>query len=306
MIMQTKWNSNNIPTQEGKTILITGANSGLGLGTAKVLAKKDALIVMAVRDMDKGAKAFNEILKETPNAKLDMMQINLSDLGSVKRFAQEFKTKYQKLNILINNAGVMMPAKRFETKQGFEGHFGTNHLGHFVLTKELLDLIEETPNSRIVTLSSLYARMEDGNIYWEDLQFKKEYHKVKSYAQSKLANLMFGLELDGRLRKKGSNTISVMAHPGYTATNLQQHLGWQGKILNLLVAQRLEMGILPTLRAATDPTVKGGEYYGPASMNNWRGYPILNEPTEKALDLNERKKLWSISEKLTNTPFQLS
>jgi NAD(P)-dependent dehydrogenase (short-subunit alcohol dehydrogenase family) len=200
----------------------------------------------------------------------------------------------------------MMPAKRFETKQGFEGHFGTNHLGHFVLTKELFDVIESTPNSRIVTLSSLYARMKEGDIYWNDLQFEKEYDKTKSYAQSKLANMMFGLELDKKLKEKNSETISVLAHPGYTATNLQQHLGWQGKVLNFLVAQKLEMGILPTLRAATDPNVKGGEYYGPAKMNNWRGYPIVNKPAEKSLNLNEREKLWEISEKLTSTHFQLN
>lgn len=303
--MSGKWNIANIPSQKGKLFLITGANSGLGLGTTKVLVKKGAEIVMAVRNIEKGKKAYDEILQEFPNAQLSMMQVDLSDLNSIQQFTQKFKEKYHKLDVLINNAGVMMPVNRFETKQGFEGQFGTNHLGHFVLTKELFDLIEQTPNSRIVTLSSLVAKMRKGDIYWDDLQFENTYDKMASYAQSKLANMMFGLELDKKLKEKGSDTISVLAHPGYTATNLQQHMGLQGKIMNLLFAQKLEMGILPSLRAATDPNVKGGEYYGPEKMGNWRGYPIINEPAEKALHLNDRQRLWKISENLTNTEFQI-
>lgn len=304
--MNAKWNANNIPPLKGKTILITGANSGLGLGTTKALVKKNANVIMAVRNIDKGTKAFNEILQETPNASLDMMQVDLSDFNSIKQFAQKFKSKHNKLDILINNAGVMMPVNRFETKQGFEGQFGTNHLGHFVLTNALFDLINKTPNSRIVTLSSLVAKMKSADIYWNDLQFMNEYHKMKSYAQSKLANMMFALELDKKLKESGSDTISVLAHPGYTATNLQKHMGLQGKIMNFLMAQKVEMGILPTLRAATDPNVKGGEYYGPAKMSNWRGYPIINEPAEKALHLEDRQKLWAVSEELTNSQFQVN
>lgn len=304
--MSTKWNTANIPSQKGKVFLITGANSGLGLGTTKALVKKGALVVMAVRNIEKGTKAFNEILHETPNANLDMLQVDLSDLDSVKQFAGKIKSKYDKLDVLINNAGVMMPVQRFESKQGFEGQFGTNHLGHFVLTNELFDLIEKTPKSRIVSLSSLVAKMKGGDIYWDDLQFENSYDKMNSYAQSKLANMMFGLELDKKLKESGSKTISVMAHPGFTATNLQQHMGLQGRIMNFLMAQKLEMGILPSLRAATDPNAKGGEYYGPAKMNNWRGYPVINEPAEKALNLKERQKLWKVSEELTNTQFQIN
>jgi len=303
--MSTNWNTTNIPSQKGRIFLITGANSGLGLGTAKALVKKDAHVVMAVRNMNKGTIAYNEILQETPKAKLDLLQVDLSDLNSVKQFAVEFKSKYDKLDVLINNAGVMMPVQRFETKQGFEGQFGTNHLGHFVLTNELFNLIEKTPNSRIVTLSSLVAKMKGGNIYWDDLQFVKSYDKMNSYAQSKLANMMFGLELHKMLKDSGSKTISVIAHPGFTATNLQQHMGLQGRIMNFLMAQKIDMGVLPSLRAATDPNVKGGEYYGPAKMSNWRGYPIVNTPAEKSLNLNDRKKLWEISEQLTNSQFQI-
>lgn len=303
--MNTKWNINNIPSQKGKIFLVTGANSGLGLGTTKALVKKEALVVMAVRNMDKATKAINEILQEVPSAKLDMLHLDLSDLNSIKQFAKEFKSKYDKLDVLINNAGIMMPAKRSETKQGFEGQFGTNHLGHFVLTSELYELIEKTPNSRIVTLTSLAAKMKSGNIYWNDLQFQKSYNKMDSYSQSKLANMMFGLELDHKLKETGSKTISVLAHPGFTATSLTRHMGLKGKIMNFLLAQKLEMGILPSLRAATDNNAKSGEFYGPARMNNSRGYPIINESAEKALNLNERQKLWKISEELTNTPFKI-
>lgn len=304
--MSTNWNTTNIPSQKGKIFLITGANSGLGLGTTKALVKKGALVVMAIRNIDKGKEAINEILQETPDAKLDILQVDLSDLNSVKQFAKKFRSKYDKLDVLINNAGIMMPVQRIETKQGFEGQFGTNHLGHFVLTSELFDLIEKTPNSRIVTLSSLSAKMKAGNIYWDDLQFKKSYDKMNSYSQSKLANMMFGLELDNKLKEAGSNTISVLAHPGFTATNLTRHMGLRGKILNFLMAQKLEMGILPSLRAATDTHAKSGEFYGPAKMNNSRGYPVLNELAEKALNLNDRQKLWKVSEELTNTTFQIN
>ncbi|WP_109831520.1 oxidoreductase [Reichenbachiella versicolor] len=301
--MKTKWNTKNIDSQKGRIILITGANSGLGLGTAKALAMKGAHIVLAVRNMDKGAFATKELLKEIPNAKVDLLKVDLSDLNSVRSFADRFKSKYDKLDVLINNAGVMMTEDRFQTMQGFEGHLGTNHLGHFVLTKELIDLIGETENSRIVTLSSVYAKMKPADIYWDDLQFEKKYNKEKAYAQSKLANMMFGVMLNKKLYESGSKTISILAHPGYTATNLQRHMGLIGKVMNFLIAQKIEMGILPVLRAATDVNVKGGEYYGPEKMSNWRGYPVINTLADKALDDNELKKLWKISEELTQTNF---
>ncbi len=305
--MSNKWNTNNIPSQDGKLIVVTGANSGLGLGTTKELVKKGAQVVMVVRDMNKGKQAETEILSETPNAQLDVMQMDLSDLDSVRDFAQKFKDKYKKLDVLINNAGVMTPPERFETKQGFEGQFGTNHLGHFVLTSELFEVINNTPNSRIVTVSSAVAKFKDADIYWSDLQFEKTpYHKMKTYAQSKLANQLFGKELDQKLKSIGSQTLSVMAHPGYTATKLQRHMGLMGRIMNVLMAQKLEMGILPTLRAATDTNVKGGEYYGPLKMNNLRGYPELNTLADKAEDSKERIKLWNISEELTNTKFEIN
>lgn len=301
--MSANWNTQNIPSQKGKLFIVTGANSGLGLETTRELAKKDAQVIMAVRNLEKGKTALNDIKKDAPNANLELMQVDLSDLNSVKNFAKEFKNKYDKLDVLINNAGVMMPVKRFETKQGFEGQFGTNHLGHFMLTKELFDVIDNTPNARIVSLSSLVAKMKKGHIYWDDLQFEKSYDKMASYSQSKLANMMFGLELDKKLKEKNSGTISVLAHPGYTATNLQKHMGLQGKIMNFLFAQNVKMGILPTLRASTDANVQGGEYYGPKKMGNWRGYPVLNEPNAEALNRLTTQKLWDITEQLTETKF---
>lgn len=292
-----------MPSQEGKIFVVTGANSGLGLGTSKELLKKGAKVVMAIRNMEKGKAALQEIINEIPQADVELMKLDLSDIDSVKTFAKAYKEKYSKLDVLINNAGVMMPVQRFETKQGFEGQFGTNHLGHFVLTRELFDLIEKTEKARIVTLSSLVAKMNKAKIYWEDMQFEKSYDKMASYAQSKLANMMFGIELNKKLNEKQSKVLSILAHPGYTATNLQQHMGLQGRVLNFLLAQKVEMGILPTLRAATDPEAKGGEYYGPAKMANWRGYPVLNEPNSMALEGEHTRRLWEVSEELTKVKF---
>ncbi|KXX66903.1 oxidoreductase [Flammeovirga sp. SJP92] len=301
--MMSNWTVDNMPSQKGKTFLVTGANSGLGFGTSVALAKKGAKVIMTARDLSKGTKAMFDLKKEAPTADVELMQLDLADLNQVKAFANAFKEKYQQLDVLINNAGVMMPAKRDETKQGFEIQFGTNHLGHFVLTNELLEILEKTPDSRIVVLSSLVAKMNKADIYWDDLHFEKSYDKMASYAQSKLANMLFAAELDRRLKKQRSAITCIMAHPGYTATNLQQHMGWAGRILNFLMAQKVEMGILPTLRAATDPNAKGGEYYGPAKMGNYRGYPVLNEPNKMVDDNGANQKLWQLSEQLTNTNF---
>ncbi|MEM8895257.1 MAG: oxidoreductase [Bacteroidota bacterium] len=301
--MNRNWTTENIPDQTGKVFLVTGANSGLGLGTSKVLASKGAKVVMTARNLQKGQAAIDEIKSDVPNADLDLMQLDLADLNSVKEFTAEFRSKYPQLHVLINNAGVMMPVTREQTRQGFEVQFGTNHLGHFVLTHDLLDVIENTANSRIVVLSSLVAKMSKADIYWDDLQFEKSYDKMAAYAQSKLANMMFASELEQRLKERKSKVICLMAHPGYTATNLQQHMGLQGRIMNYLMAQKLEMGILPTLRAATDTNAKGGEYYGPAKMRNFRGYPILNQPNATVNDRKETQRLWQLSEELTHIQF---
>ncbi|WP_196888815.1 oxidoreductase [Aureivirga sp. CE67] len=302
--MSKNWNTNNIPFQNEKVFLITGANSGLGFGTTLELAKKGAEIIMAVRNLEKGREAVNKIKSEVPNAKLDLMQLDLGDLNSIKEFSEKFKSKYSKLHVLINNAGVMMPVSKQITKQGFELQFGTNHIGHFTLTKYLFPVLNQTLDARIVTLSSLVAKMDKADIYWNDLQWDKSYDKMASYAQSKLSNMMFGMELSKLLKENNSHVKSILAHPGYTATNLQKHMGVQGIVMNFLLAQKVKMGILPSLRAATDPNAKCGEYYGPEKMGNWRGYPVLNEINPDADKRDLTQKLWLKTEELSGVKFE--
>jgi NAD(P)-dependent dehydrogenase (short-subunit alcohol dehydrogenase family) len=299
----TDWTIEDMPDQSGKTILITGANSGIGLGAAKELARKGAKVVLAVRDTNKGRSALSEIREVAPMAEIDVMQLDLADLDSVRAFATNFKEKYEQLHVLINNAGIMIPKQRMNSKQGYEIQFATNHLGHFLLTGELLELLERTPNARIVTLSSVVTKMKAADIYFDDLQFEKKYDKMAAYCQSKLANLMFTVELQKKLADAGSSTLSVAAHPGFTATNLQKHMGILGVISNFLIAQKLDMGILPTLRAATDPDVQGGEYYGPLKMGEYRGYPELNKLPARTTDTSAMANLWEVSENLTHTKF---
>lgn len=301
--MSQHWDEKNIPSQKDKVFLITGANSGLGLESAKALAWKGAHIVMAVRKNLKGQAALNGIKKENPTVSAEVMELDLADLDSVQHFTDQFKSRYQKLDVLINNAGVMIPKHRGETAQGFELQFGTNHLGHFALTAQLLDTLLATPKSRIVTLSSLVAKMKNAHIYWNDLQWTSYYDRSAAYAQSKLANQMFGVELQERLKKKKADTISVLAHPGYSSTNLQRHLGALGDVMNMIAAQSVKIGVLPQLRAATDPAVTGGEFYGPTKMNEYRGYPDKVSLAEAATDAAARKRLWELSEKLTDQKF---
>lgn len=296
------WTADEIPSQQGKTILITGANSGLGLEATKVLSSKGAYIIMAARNLESGNEAIAKIKKENPNAKLELMQLDLSDFASIHQFSEEFHKKYKQLDVLINNAGVMFPAKRELTKQKFEVQFGTNHLGHFLLTSLLLDILKNTPNSRIAIQSSGQhkAKMGKPDIYFDDLNFDKGYNKYIAYTQSKLANLLFAYELDRQLKANKIDITVVAAHPGYTKTNLVRHSGFivQAIITNIL-AQKVEMGTLPILRAATDTSVKGGEYFGPTKMNEMRGYPELVMSSDKSYDKGLAERLWKVSEKLT-------
>ena len=217
------WTTNNIPSQQGKTFLITGANSGLGFEATKVLSKKGAHIIMTARNLQKGNEALEAIKKENPNAKLDLMQLDLADFYSIRNFSNEFHSKYSKLDVLVNNTGVMNPPKREVTKQHFSVQFGTNHLGHFLLTGLLLDILKNTPNSRVSVQSSIVHKTESmkPDIHFDDLNFEKSYNRDQAYAQSKLANLLFAYELDRRLKTNNINTIVTVAHPGYTKTNLQ-------------------------------------------------------------------------------------
>ena len=293
-----RWTSNEIPNQKGKVIIITGANSGLGLEAAKVLCKKEATVILAVRNVEKGDEAIAEIKKEIPNAHVEVIPLDLSDLDSIRKFSEEFHAKYSQLNVLINNAGVMFPAKREATKQGFELQFGTNHLGHFLLTGLLLDIIKKTPGARIATQSSIYHKMK-ADIHFDDLNWEKSYNKELGYAQSKLANLLFTYELDRLLKSHQINAVSVAAHPGYTSTNLQRNMGFLGTIANALIAQSVEIGTLPILRAATEENLSGGEYFGPTKLNEMRGYPEKVASSVQSHDQVLAKKLWEVSEKLT-------
>lgn len=304
----SNWTADKIPSQQGKTILITGANSGLGLEASKVLSKKGAQIIMAVRNLQKGKEAVEAIKKENPKANLDLMVLDLSDFDSIRKFSSEFHSKHSRLDILINNAGVMAPKNRELTKQGFEVQFGANHLGHFLLTGLLLDILKKTPNSRVAVQSSLVHKQKNyggADIFFEDLNFEKSYNKDYAYGQSKLANLMFAYELDRQLKSHNISTIVAAGHPGYTNTNLQKNYGFfVSVIMNNLVAQKVEMGTLPILRAATEEGLKGGEFFGPTKMNEMKGYPELVKSSDKSYDKQIAKRLWEVSEKLTGFTYK--
>lgn len=300
----SNWDSSTIPALDGKVIIVTGANSGLGFGSTKELAHKGATVIMAVRNTDKGEQAAKEIKAEVPNAQLDVMALDLGDLESVEAFAGNFTQRYARLDVLMNNAGIMQPAERMTTQQGFEVQFGVNHIGHFALTGHLLETLNQTPDARIVTVSSIYANVAKGKIYWDDLQFEKNYDREAAYAQSKLANQMFTIELNERLKASGASTISVAAHPGYTATGLQRHMGLLVSMMNVVVAQNLEMGVLGQLRAAIDPNVGGGEYYGPTKLGGMRGYPQAVNMNPITHDAAEREKFWALSEELSGVTYE--
>lgn len=283
-----------------RTIIVTGANTGLGYENTLSLSKMGAKVVMACRNMSKANDAKNQILKEVPKADLELMEIDLGSLQSVRKFAESYKSKFDRLDVLINNAGVMTPPYS-KTEDGFELQFGANYLGHFLLTGLLLDIIVKTENSRIVTLSS--AVHKNGTINFDDLQSEKEYDRMKAYAQSKLACLMFTYELQRRLEKAGhKQTISVGSHPGIAMTDLSRNMSkFQFYLLKYtlapFMAQSAEKGALPTLLAATGD-VKGGEYFGPTGFNELKGKPGKVSSSELSKDKHVANKLWEISEKL--------
>ncbi len=299
-MMMTKWNAKNIPDQTGKVAIVTGANSGIGYETARELARKEATVILACRNQSKGETSVSQIRAENPNAKAELILLDLSDLASVRRFADKFNNRYNHLDILINNAGIMMPPFG-KTADGFELQFGTNHLGHFALTGLLLDLITRTPQSRVVTVSS--AGHRTGKMAFDNLNAEQGYSKMGAYGLSKLANLLFTYELQKRFEAAGVDTIATAAHPGWTATNLQAH-AWFFRMLNPLMAQQPEMGALPTLYAATAPDAQGGGYYGPDGWQEFRGYPAQVQSSDLSHDANIAAKLWTVSEELTNVQYQ--
>jgi hypothetical protein len=305
------WLDQNIPNLSGKVAVITGANSGIGYEAARMLAQKGAEVVLAVRNTAKGGKAARQIRSVVPQADLQVMALDLASLQSIRSFAAAFMAGHDRLDLLINNAGVMaIPYQK--TSDGFEMQFGTNHLGHFALTGRLLPWLHKTPGARVVTVSSGLHRT--GQINFDDLQSQRSYSKWGAYGQSKLANLLFTYELQRRLTAAGISTISVAAHPGYAATNLQyggsdrSDTSLQARVmhvLNKVVAQSAEMGALPTVYAAAAPAVQGGDYIGPRGPAEQRGWPTKVQSNGRSHDVEAAARLWAISEELTGVNYAL-
>jgi NAD(P)-dependent dehydrogenase (short-subunit alcohol dehydrogenase family) len=299
--MTRKWKADRIPDQAGRLAIVTGANSGIGYETARALAKAGATVVLACRSDEKGKEAASRILAEHPQARLIVKTLDLSSLASVRAFAAAIRREHQRLDLLINNAGVMMPPERTLTEDGFELQFGINHLGHFALTALLLDLVLETEGSRVVTVSSSAHRW--GEIDLDDLNWERRtYQRMPSYGQSKLANLLFTFELQRRLEQAWSATAALAAHPGWTGTNLQRHSG-AFRRLNPVFSMKPWQGALPTLYAATAPNAQGGEYYGPDGLMEIRGYPTRVATSDAALDVEAAERLWRVSEELTGVRY---
>ena len=306
--MSAKWTAADVPDQSGRVAVITGANTGIGYEAAAVLAGKGAQVVLAVRTPDKGRAAARRIEETYPGAAVCLQQLDLTSLASVRAAADDLRAVYPKIDLLINNAGVMTTPKA-TTEDGFELQLGTNHFGHFALTGLLLDHMLEVEGSRVVTVSSNAHRA--GSIDFDDLQSERSYNRMRAYGQAKLANLMFTYELDRRLllaaSSRGAQTIAVAAHPGSSNTELARNLpGMVRRPVRLmwgLVSQDAAMGALPTLRAATDPAVRGGQYYGPDGIGQLRGHPKVVHSNDKSHDVAVQQRLWTVSEELTGVEF---
>lgn len=294
------WNSRNIPDQKGRVAIVTGSSSGIGLETARVLADKNATVIIAVRNQEKGKAAAKKITGENQNADIEIMALDLADLASIRNFADTFKNKYPRLDLLINNAGVMIPPYA-KTTDGFELQFGTNYLGHFALTGLLINRLKKTSGSRVVNVSSMAHKM--GKIDFNDLNWeKRKYKKWQAYGDSKIASLYFTYALQQRLGNGTADVIVAAAHPGWTATELQRHTGLVSA-LNNVFAQRIEMGALPTLYAATVENIKGADFVGPGGFLEMRGYPKKVESNSLSHDQDIAEKLWQISETLTGVKY---
>jgi NAD(P)-dependent dehydrogenase (short-subunit alcohol dehydrogenase family) len=296
----TRWTAKHIPNQAGRTALVTGANSGLGYFVSLELARQGAHVIMTARDARKGNAALARLKSELPNAKVELRLLDLNDLDDVARFAAKLVSERTPLDLLINNAGLMMPP-RGTTKQGFETQIGVNHLAHFALTLRLLGLMQGRPDARVVTVSS--GLHKSGKIDLDDLHSEKAYSPTAAYAQSKIANVYFGLELDRRLRAMGSPIKSILAHPGIAKTNLMSSMSPNAfkLVMNVfmsVMAQGPADGALPILHAATAPGVQGGQFFGPRGLE-LRGSPVLVRPAELATDPTIAKQLWDKSIELT-------
>ena len=301
--MSAKWTTADVPDQSGRVAIVTGANSGLGYDTAAVLAEKGAQVVLAVRNLDKGNEAADRIKKASPNAVVSTQELDLTSLDSVRKAADELRAAHPRIDLLINNAGVMYVPTRETTKDGFEMQFGTNHLGHFALTGQLLDNILPVEGSRVVTISSVGHRFM-ARIHFEDPHLERKYNRVEAYGQSKLANLLFTYELQRRLKAKGTPTVALAAHPGFSDTELMRYLpGFIPDFLWRMATQPAEKGALPTLRAATDPGAQGGQYYGPDGIGEVKGNPKVVASSAQSHNEDIQRRLWTMSEELTGVTY---
>ncbi|MEU8661645.1 SDR family NAD(P)-dependent oxidoreductase [Actinoplanes philippinensis] len=297
--MSEKWTTANIPGQQGRVAVVTGANTGLGFETAKALAERGASVVIAVRNVEKGKQAAARMTGD-----VSVQELDLTSLDSVRTAAAALRSRYDRIDLLINNAGVMYNPKQ-TTRDGFEMQFGTNHLGHFALTGLLLDRMLPVPGSRVVTVSSTGHRIRAA-IHFDDLHWQHSYSRAGAYGQSKLANLMFTYELQRRLAEHGT-TVAVAAHPGLSSTELVRNspaaLRLPLTALAPLITQTPAMGALPTLRAATDPTAVGGQYYGPGGRFEIKGHPRLVTSSPDSHEVAVQQRLWTVSESLTGVTF---
>lgn len=295
-----KWKAENMPSQEGKVAIITGANTGIGYHMAIGLVKKKASVILACRNLVKAEEAKQKILSSVPDADITIQELDLANLSSVEEFSHKISSSYQQIDILINNAGVMIPPKS-TTKDGFELQIGTNHLGHFALTYHLLPLLSRASSGRVVTLSSIAHWF--GEIDFDDINgLEKKYDKWGLYSQSKLANLLFALELHRRLKAAGSSVESFASHPGYSNTDLQRYsLTW--RILNVFFAMRPVKGAAPTLYAATESDASSYRYWGPVGLFEARGWTGKAKITTLASNEEVANRLWKLSEDLTGIQF---
>lgn len=302
----SKWTHNNIPDQHGKIIIVTGANSGLGYESTLALARKGATVIMASRNLEKAAQAADQIRTLIDSAELDVIQLDLADLSSIHNFVEAFGAKYDQLDVLLNNAG-MMATPYTETTDGFELQLGINHLGHFALTGLLLPLLKATSGSRVVNVSSLAAN--SGAMKFDDLMSQNSYSRFGAYSQSKLANLLFTNELKRRLAEAKIDVMAVAAHPGGSKTNLGSGMQLKGIVaaaassMQSLMTQSAAMGALPQLYAATASDVDSGEYFGPDGIGGVRGFPKRIAMPKQAYSPQDARDLWQRSVELTQITY---
>lgn len=304
-----QWTTEDIPDLSGKVIIVTGGNVGLGYESVKAFAEKGATTILASRSIERGETAKAEIEKGNTSGTIEVMKLDLADLEGIKGFVEEFKSRFDRLDVLLNNAGIMM-SPYFKTKDGFEAQMGINHLGHFALTGQLLDLIKKTPGSRVVNVSS--GAHKSGSMDFNNLLFEggSGYAPMRAYGRSKLANLLFTYELQRRFENHNLDAISVASHPGFSRTDLARYMVKKFYVrllfpLSHLFSQSAAMGALTQIRAAVDPGVRGGDYYGPKKgRSEMAGYPQLVESNAASHNKEDAQRLWEVSEKLTGICYQ--